>query len=88
MVLRLNGNLAIDNLWEYPADTVEQLRTLLAAGALAQADPHRDHFYEIENASRMFYIHVSPRGGKVMLLATWPKLTPAAAERLSRWPRA
>lgn len=73
MVLRLNGNLSIDNLRHYPADVLGELRTLLAAGALAEADPHRDNFYELENGSRVFYIHVSPRGNKVLLLASWPK---------------
>lgn len=73
MVLRLNENVSIDNLRHHPADVVEQLRALLTAGALAQADPHRDNFYELDNGSRVFYIHVSRRGSKVLLLATWPK---------------
>ena len=73
MVLRLNGNLSIDNLRHYPAAVIDDLRTLLAAGALAHADPNRDNFYELENGSRVFYIHVSPRGSKVLLLASWPK---------------
>lgn len=73
MVLRLNGNLSIDNLRHYPADVIDELRTLLATGVLAQADPRRDNFYELENGLRVFYIHVSPRGGKVLLLASWAK---------------
>lgn len=73
MVLRLSENLTIDNLRQYPAETVEKLRALLAAGALAHADPHRKNFYELENGRQVFYIHVSPVGGKVLLLATWPK---------------
>lgn len=71
MVLRLSENLIIDNLRNYPAETVEKLRALLAAGALAHADPHRQNFYELQNGSRVFYIHVSPRRNKVLLLATW-----------------
>lgn len=84
MVLRLSQNLDIDNLRAYPADTVEELRRLLAAGVPAHTDPHRDNFYELENNSRVFYIHISPHGQKVLLLATWPKPTPAATERLPR----
>lgn len=76
MVLRLNGNLSIDNLRNYPDHTVEELCRLLAQGALAHADPRREDFYELDNGSRVFYIHVSPRGGKVLLLAAWGK--PAA----------
>lgn len=82
MVLRIPENLTIDNLRHYPAETVEKLRALLAAGAVAQADPRRQNFYELANGSRVFYIHLShlsPRGNKVMLLATWLKEEPAAA---------
>jgi hypothetical protein len=81
MVLRLNGNLSIDNLRHYPAEVVDELRTLLAGGALAHADPHRDNFYELDSGSRMFYIHVSPRGSKVLLLAAWRKTAPQELER-------
>ncbi len=73
MVLQLNSNLTIDNLRNYPTETVDTLRALLAAGALAHADPHRENFYELENGSRIFYIHVAPRSSKVLLLATWSK---------------
>lgn len=70
MVLRLKGNPTIDNLQNYPAETVEKLRELLAAGALASPDPHRKDFYDLRNGSRMFYIHICP-SGRVWLLATW-----------------
>lgn len=72
MTLRLNGNTRIDNLRDYPAEVVEKLRGLLADGAKAYPDPHRKNFYDLENGSRMFYIHVSP-SGNVWLLATWLK---------------
>lgn len=73
MVLRLNGNLSIDNLRNYPPAVVEELRGLLVQGGLAEADPRRDHFYELASDSRVFYIHVSPPGHKVLLLATWAR---------------
>lgn len=72
MVLRMNGNLRIENLRNYPAETVESLRALLAAGTSAHPDPHRNNFYELVNGARVFYIHIPPVGGKVLLLATWP----------------
>ncbi len=75
MVLRREKNLTIEDLRNHPAETIEKLRGLLAAGALAQADPRRPDFYELENGSQVFYIYVSPNNGKVLLLATWTKET-------------
>lgn len=73
MKLQLKDNLIIDNLRHYPDETVEKLRSLLAAGALAHADPHRQNFYELENGSRVYYVHVTPDQRKVLLLASWRK---------------
>ncbi len=73
MVLRLSQQPDIDNLRSHPQEIVESLRQLLAAGALARPDPRRKDFYELEDGSRVFYIHISPFNGKVLLLATWQK---------------
>jgi len=73
MVLRVNHQPVIEDLRNHPAETVEKLRELLACGAVAKPDPHRSDFYELENCTRVFYIHISPVSGKVMLLATWFK---------------
>lgn len=85
MVLRLNNDLVIENLGHYPAENVEKLRAMLAAGALAHADQRRENFYEIENGARVYWIHVSPVSGHVVLLAVWDRggiaTTTAAASR-------
>jgi hypothetical protein len=73
MVLRVNTQPVIEDLRHHSAETVDKLRQLLATGAPAKADPHRNDFFEVENGSRVFYIHISPVSGKVMLLATWLK---------------
>ncbi len=73
MVLRLDQQPSIENLRNHPAAVVDQLRQLLAAGVQAHPDPRRKDFYELENGSRVFYIHISPVNGKVLLLATWSK---------------
>ncbi len=73
MLLRLDVNLTIDNLRDHPLETVEKLRQLLAEGALVHADPQRDGFYELHADDSVFYLHVSPYSGKVLLLAHWPK---------------
>lgn len=73
MKLRLERAPIIDNLRNHPAEMVEKLRALLVAGAPANPDPHRRDFYEVENCSKVYYIHLSPLSGKVMFLAAWDK---------------
>jgi len=79
MTLKLNGNTGINNLRNYPTEIVEKLRVLLASGARAYPDPTRREFYDVENGSRMFYIHISP-SGSVWLLASWTKSPAPMAE--------
>lgn len=71
--LRFNGNLQIEDLRKHSEEIVEKLRRLLSDGTTAQADPRRKDFYEVQNGSVVYYIHVSPISRKVLLLATWPK---------------
>jgi len=81
MILKLNGPLRIDNLRRHPAEMVARLCSLLAAGAVATPDPHRNGFYDLEDGKRIFYVHLSPTG-TVLLLATWlEEGAPAAALR-------
>ncbi len=72
MILRLNENPRIEDLRNHPAESVETLRTLLRTGVPARPDPHRRDFYEVDNCSRVFYIHITP-SGRVLLLAIWSK---------------
>jgi hypothetical protein len=72
MVLRLNETPRIEDLRSHTAESIETLRALLRAGATARPDPRRRDFYEVDNCSRVFYIHITPRG-KVWLLAIWTK---------------
>jgi len=72
MFLKLNGKPEIEDVWNHTPESVEALRSLLVSGAPAQVDPQRSNFYEVENCSRVFYIHITPRG-KVLLLAIWSK---------------
>jgi hypothetical protein len=65
--------LNIENLRNYPAEVVDELRRLLASDAPARPDPHRADFYEFEGPTRVFYVHVSATIGSVLLLGTWPR---------------
>jgi len=79
MTLRLDEKVVIDNLRNYPAEIVRQLRALLSSGAEATPDPQRKNFYDLENHSRLFYIHICPNG-KVLLLAVWSNHTEHVVE--------
>ncbi len=70
-MLQINEGARIENPREYEAGAVHQLRCLLDAGHSAERDPRRENFYEVEGAGEMFYIHVSPVSGNVVLLAKW-----------------
>lgn len=70
-MLQLKEGARIENPREYEADAIHQLRSMLDAGHPAERDPRRENFYELEGAGEMFYIHVSPVSGNVVLLAKW-----------------
>jgi hypothetical protein len=71
MVANFSGKAQIEDLGNHPSEAVAALRSLLADGANTIADPKRTGFYEVESDSVIYYIHVSPVTGKVLLLATW-----------------
>lgn len=72
MVMALEREVQIEDLRKHPIETVNMLRDLLLNGARVTPDPKRSGFYELEDASTVYYIHVSPTTGKILLLATWP----------------
>lgn len=81
MTLKLNGNLKIENLHQYPDEWVEALRRALAQGAPVTPDPKRQRLYELVSGDKRFYIDVLPSGRKIVLLAAWP--SPPAEARNS-----
>jgi len=62
----------IEDPRNHPAKTVLALRDILCGGATIIPDPKRRGFYEVRGESVVYYIHVSPVNGNVLLLATWP----------------
>lgn len=72
MVTVLEREFEIEDLRNHPTETVHVLRDLLATGAEWLPDPKRAGFYELHHESTVYYIHVSPVTGKIILLATWP----------------
>lgn len=72
MVMRWEPEVQIEDLRNHPAELVMRLRTLLTRGAHTNPDPNHPGFYEIESDNRVYYVHISPNTGKILLLATWP----------------
>ena len=72
MVMCVEREIYIENPRNHPPATVAALRALLSGGTQVRPDPKRPNFYEIEDDSIVYYIHVLPASGKVLLLATWP----------------
>lgn len=52
-------------------ETQERLRQLLDGGAPVRPDPKRLDFFEIEDDTQVFYVHVAKASAKVTLLAVW-----------------
>ena len=71
MVNCLERELEIEDLRSHSQETIRELRDALAFGATLVRDPKRVGFYELKRAERSYYIFVSPRGEKVLLIASW-----------------
>ena len=80
MVANVSSKAQIEDLGNHPTETVAALRSLLTSGASTTADPKRNGFFEVESDSVVYYIHVSPVTGKVLLLATWQNQEVPAGE--------
>jgi hypothetical protein len=63
----------VDNLRNYPAEIIKELKELLLSGGSALPDPKRKDFYDLESHERTFFIQISSITGRVVLLATWRK---------------
>jgi hypothetical protein len=64
--------MQIEDLRDHPRELIAELCRLLASGAQAIPDPKHPELYEIKSDAHVFYVHISPLTGKVLLVATWP----------------
>jgi len=76
MVLHLANMPRIEAVRSYPAGTLDRLSQLLVLGAPARPDPRRVSFYEVESDSDVYYVHISPENGRVLLIGLWSKTAP------------
>jgi hypothetical protein len=66
--------LWIEDLGNHSAAAVIDLAILLAGTVNVTPDLKRKGFYEVEDGSTVYYIHVSPASGTIFFLATWENL--------------
>ena len=71
MLLRMEHLSGVDNVRNYPPETIKEVEQLLLAGVSASPDPKRKNFYDLESQERTFFIHISPINGRVVLVAVW-----------------
>jgi hypothetical protein len=64
--------VAIEDIRNHPPEVVVALRQILASGAQVTPDSKRSNFFEIQTDSLVYYVHISPVTGKILLLGTWP----------------
>jgi hypothetical protein len=86
MLLQMRQGSEIENPRGYASQAVEDLRGLLQTAGEVERDSQRENFYQIEDNRNVYYIHVSPITGNVILLARWSRQTEpcyAGADRLS-----
>lgn len=75
MTRQMTPALKVEDPRHHSAEVVQELRSLIEAGAVAHSDPHHDYVYELAGESRVFYLYLYPGGRKVQLLATWNRET-------------
>lgn len=74
-MIKFNQGVKVENPRAYEAGTVKHLQYLLEVGSPIERDPRRENFYDVDAGSEIYYIHVSPVSGNVILLARWMRQT-------------
>ena len=70
-MVTIESVLQIEAPRNHSPETQERLRHLLDCSAPARPDIKRANFFEIEDHTKVFYVHVAKASGKVTLLAVW-----------------
>jgi len=71
----MTSEMQIEDPRNHSEATVLALRDILSGGATIIPDPKRRGFFEVQSDALVYYIHVSPVSGNILLLATWPNGT-------------
>lgn len=63
----------IEDIRDHSPEIVITLQKALASGGTrVRPDSKRPNFFEIQADPLVYYVHISPATGKILLLGTWP----------------
>jgi hypothetical protein len=71
MVMRWENDLHVEDMRCHPQELVRGLEILLLGGTKLTPDPKHPGFFEVQNDTQVYYVHIVPNSSKVLLLATW-----------------
>jgi hypothetical protein len=69
----------VEDLRNHTPDQIAESRLLLSAGIVGRPDVHRPGCYELDGAESVYYIFRHPSGQRVLLIATWQRLSTGKA---------
>ncbi|MGB8541539.1 MAG: hypothetical protein WCD49_07865 [Candidatus Acidiferrales bacterium] len=73
MVTCSERELEIEDLRNHSQEMISHLRDVLARGANVIPDAKRPGFYEVKLHGQLYFIYISPKTGKVLLIAGWSR---------------
>jgi hypothetical protein len=74
MVMRWESDVQIQDIRNHPPELLRGLESLLLGGASLTPDPRHPGFFEVQNDTLVYYVHVVPGSRKVLLLAAWSEV--------------
>jgi len=78
MVMRWEHDVQIQDIRNHPPELLRGLESLLLKGASLTPDARHPGFFEVQDGTQVYYVHIVPNTGKVLLLAAWAQAELAA----------
>jgi hypothetical protein len=79
MVMRWEHGVHIQDIRNHPPELLRGLESLLLKGASLIPDARHPGFFEVQDDTQVYYVHIVPNSRKVLLLASWAQAELAAA---------
>jgi hypothetical protein len=78
MVMRWEHDVHIQDIRNHPKELLRGLESLLLKGASLTPDARHPGFFEVQDDTQVYYVHIVPNTRKVLLLAAWAQTELAA----------